>query len=316
MTDELDTPATEAPELPGPFDSLAVRTVSEDDNVHIIEGRAVPYGGPFNGKDSYGTFFSVRSDLGIEPDIPIKLWYNHGFDPDFGFSTIGKTTSVRTEDDGIWVEAQLNKRHKYYEERVKPLLEKKALGFSAGSAEHSYHLDEKSGEILTYPIHEISLTPTEANPWAQMATRSAEVVTILAARTEPPAEPEPDPMTDALAGAESALAAVRALLDTDAVRAGARNSQKDLTRINAIQQHASAITGHASALGAKSNDDPRSVAPAPQSPTTSDTPAASRSADSLPMVTILERDDVAAIRSLVADLAAQVGRETARGLTG
>lgn len=162
---------------------VAVRTVSEDDDFRVIEGRAIPFGGPFHGKDTYGTFFSARTDLALEP--PIKVWYNHGFDPDFGFSSLGRVTSVRTEEDGIWVQTQIDKRHKYYETRVKPLLdatEGPQLGFSAGSAEHSYREDPKSGELLAYPVHEISLTPTEANPWAAIAARSAEVIEIIAAR--------------------------------------------------------------------------------------------------------------------------------------
>lgn len=162
---------------------VAVRTISEDDDFRVIEGRAIPFGGPFHGKDTYGTFFSVRTDLALEP--PIKVWYNHGFDPDFGFSSLGRVTSVRTEDDGIWVQTQIDKRHKYYETRVKPLLDDPSgpqLGFSAGSAEHSYREDPKTGELLSYPVHEISLTPTEANPWAAIAARSAEVIEIIAAR--------------------------------------------------------------------------------------------------------------------------------------
>jgi len=159
---------------------VAVRTLEETDDTRTIEGRAIPYGGPFNGKDIYRTYFSARTDLAI--DLPIKIWYNHGFDPDFGFSTLGHATSVRDADDGRWVQAQIDKRHKYYETRVKPLLDQGMLGFSPGSAEHSYQEDPKTGELLAYPVHEISLTPTEANPWAQIAARSAEVITIVAER--------------------------------------------------------------------------------------------------------------------------------------
>ena len=156
----------------------AVRSVSEDDDHRVIEVRAVPFGGPFNGRDSYGTFFSARSDLGLN-DLPIKVWYNHGLDPDFKYSTIGQTIpdTMRTAEDGVWVQLQLDKRHRYYESRVRPLLDHPdgpQVGVSAGSAEHSYRDDKRTGELLDYPVHEISLTPVEANPWAYVAVRSAD----------------------------------------------------------------------------------------------------------------------------------------------
>lgn len=164
---------------------VAVRTISEDDRWHVIEGLAVPFGGPFSGRDSYGTFFSKNTDLGLatrtDVGIPIPLWYHHGLDPDFRFDTIGSATPVRTDDDGVWVQAQIDKRHRYYETRVKPLLEANAVGLSGGSAEHSQKIAARTGEVLAYPLHEISLTPTEANPNAVIAVRADEIERIVRA---------------------------------------------------------------------------------------------------------------------------------------
>ena len=44
----------------------AIRTVSETDDVHIIEGLGYPFGGPFNGSDSYGTRFKADT-INIAP---------------------------------------------------------------------------------------------------------------------------------------------------------------------------------------------------------------------------------------------------------
>ncbi len=153
----------------------AVRTVSETDDVHVIEG-LLAYDGPFAGRDSYGTYFSARTAWGLDlhpQGIPVL--YNHGFDNDFGMTPIGFTTppaSFRAEDDGLWVQMQLDKREKYYATRVRPMLDKGALGLSQGSAEHSVRIDEKSGEVLAWPLHEVSLTPTESNPYNVVAARS------------------------------------------------------------------------------------------------------------------------------------------------
>lgn len=180
----------------------AVRTVSETDEVHVIEGLGVPFGGPFGGKDLYGTTFTARTDLALDlhpGGVPVL--YQHGFDDEIGLAPVGRVASYRTTPEGVWVRAQLDKRAAYYT-RIRALLEQDALGFSAGSAEHSVRWDEGSGEILVWPLHEISLTPTPANPLAVIAARSAEVAQFLAiaAGEEPP--PATRDAFDAATGAD------------------------------------------------------------------------------------------------------------------
>lgn len=165
----------------------AIRMIGETEDTLTIEGR-LAFGGPFGGRDSYGTTFSARTDWGfrLHPH-GIPVLYNHGFDPDFGLDPIGFTAppdSFRAEPDGVWVQMQLDKRHHYYETRIKPLLDAGAVGLSQGSAEHSVQISERTGEVLVWPLHEVSLTPTESNPWNLIATRTAEVVSIISARAE------------------------------------------------------------------------------------------------------------------------------------
>lgn len=169
----------------------AVRTISETDDVHILEGLGIPFGGPFDGRDSYGTFASARTDFhwDLFPDVvPGKSGarsaeqgqpkfirpntFHHGFDKTVGLSRIGGWSPTRTDDDGVWVQAQLDKHQAHYA-KVRALLDKGALAFSVGSAEHSVRIDEKTGEWLDWPAYELALTPTESNPYAQIATRSA-----------------------------------------------------------------------------------------------------------------------------------------------
>ena len=165
----------------------AIRTVREDDDVHVIEAR-IAFGGPFNGRDTYGTLFSARTDFGLDlhpQGIPVL--YNHGFDPDFGLHPLGftePTSAFRVADDGVWVRMQLDKRQRYYATRVRPLLDSDGLGVSQGSAEHSVDIDARTGEVMAWPLHEISLTPTESNPWSAIAARTGETLRIVAARAE------------------------------------------------------------------------------------------------------------------------------------
>jgi hypothetical protein len=192
-------------------DTPAIRTVSETDDVHTVEAR-IAFGGPFNGRDSYGTLFSARTDFGLDlhpQGIPVL--YNHGFDPDLGLHPLGftePTSAFRVADDGVWVNLQLDKRNAYYATRVRPLLDRGALGVSQGSAEHSVEIDARTGEVIAWPLHEISLTPTEANPWSVIAARTGDTIRIVAALNSGAEAPADEP------------AAVRGSSDDAAAAAG------------------------------------------------------------------------------------------------
>lgn len=182
---------------------LAVRTVSEDADVRVIEGLAYP----FKGRDTYGTFFSARTDFhwSLFPDVtpetatradavpsfirPVTM--HHGFDEDFGLDRIGGWSPVRMDDDGVWVQAQLDKRHRYYATRIKPLLDAGALGLSGGSAEHSVRI-AADGEVREWPAYEQALTPVESNPLAQIAARTGDMLRIVEALSDPTDPATPD----------------------------------------------------------------------------------------------------------------------------
>lgn len=203
---------------------IAVRTVSETADVREIEGLAYP----FKGRDTYGTFFSARTNFhwGLFPDaIPSATrdagadarfirpaTFHHGFDPDFGLDVdgvrVGGWSPTRMDADGVWVRAQIDKRHAYYETRLKPLLDANALGLSGGSAEHSVRIDQRSGEVLDWPAYELALTPVESNPLAVIAARADEIAATLRIVADVPPEPAASAargiqtFSDIVAGAE------------------------------------------------------------------------------------------------------------------
>ena len=194
----------------------AIRTVSEDDDVHVIEG-LIAFGGQQNGRDSYGTLFSARTDFGFDlhPE-GIPLLYDHGFDPDFGMKPIGRTmptSTFRTDESGVWLQAQVDKHHKYYESRIRPALLNGGadgtglLGLSQGSAEHSVNIDMRTGDVMSWPTHEISLTPTRSNWFSLMAARSGETIRIVAALAEPESAGD-DPKPAVRSGGDAATAAM------------------------------------------------------------------------------------------------------------
>lgn len=174
--------------------TTAIRTVSETEDVHVIEGLGYPFGGPFNGSDSYGTRFSAQTNFhwdlypdvvpsatrsAEEPKYIRPLTYQHGFDKEIGLVRNGGWSPVRMDAQGVWVQAQLDKHSEYYG-AIRELLGKNALGFSGESAEHAVRI-AKNGEILEWPAGPLSMTPVPSNPWAQIAARSEDTLRIVAA---------------------------------------------------------------------------------------------------------------------------------------
>jgi HK97 family phage major capsid protein len=117
------------------------------------------YGVLFGGADLEGETFASDTDYMLDL-APTKLvFYDHTLGD--VKHVIGKTISVEPDEFGLWVEAELD-RHKAYVDYVVQLVEKGALGWSSGSVGHLTRRDGKT--IKTWPIVEMSLTPTPAEP--------------------------------------------------------------------------------------------------------------------------------------------------------
>ena len=131
----------------------------------IIEGLAIPFGGPFAGKDFDGEDFGPDTDYALDW-FPTgrPLLYHHGRDTALKTSIVGRQTEHELRDDGIWVTAQLDQSAKY-RSMVESLIDQKALGFSSGAMPALVETT-KDGHITRWPWVELSLTPTPANPYA------------------------------------------------------------------------------------------------------------------------------------------------------
>lgn len=130
---------------------------------HIIEGLAIPYGGPFGGKDLDGEFFTKSTDFCLDW-FPVRpVIYDHGLDDAVKTSVVGRVTEHEDTEDGLWAQVQLDKNSRYLT-AIQGLVKKGALSFSSGAMPHVVRKDKKSGEIVRWPWVELSLTPTPANP--------------------------------------------------------------------------------------------------------------------------------------------------------
>lgn len=140
----------------------------------ILEGLAIPYGGPFNGRDLDGEFFTKDTNFCLDWFPSRPLIYDHGLDPTIKTAVVGGTVAVMPQEEGIWTRVQLDVRNRYLR-AIQELVQKSALGFSSGAMAHLVRVDNQSGEIKQWPWVELSTTPTPSNPDAIVYTVKSRV---------------------------------------------------------------------------------------------------------------------------------------------
>lgn len=136
-----------------------------------LVGCLAPVGGPFNGQDITHEHFSNNTNFYLEwfPEPSTRpLLFHHGLDPDVKAAVVGRIHGLEFKTDmGLWMRAQLDAHNEYYG-AIKELIKQGKLGLSSGSMRHLVEVNPKSGEILRWPLIEGSLTPTPANPMAEV----------------------------------------------------------------------------------------------------------------------------------------------------
>ncbi len=128
-----------------------------------VAGYLVRFGTPKD-HDLTNDFFSKETDLGVEEDSSLPVYYQHGFDSQLKNRKIGRGR-IKYDDIGAWFEAQLELRDEY-ERAIYELAENGKLAWSSGAAGHLVEKEPigKSWHIKSWPIAEASLTPTPAEP--------------------------------------------------------------------------------------------------------------------------------------------------------
>jgi cation transport regulator ChaB len=170
----------------------------------IIEGYGVPFGLDLDGQQ-----FSAKSDLCLDwfPNGGRPILYQHGFDKAIKMAPIGREIESTLTDDGLWVRAELDKASKYYE-RIKPLIEAGAVGWSSGAPDHKVKVAQ-DGHIDLWPSVEFSLTPTPAKPnLVAYAMKSEQAAGLMPADIEQTqGDPEPESLAEQ---SEQVLAGLKA----------------------------------------------------------------------------------------------------------
>ncbi len=178
---------------------------------------ANPYGGPHNGRDTDGQYFSPRTKF-HEDQIPLPpVVYYHGYGDDkrpMGLPEfIGKTVKRWVDSRGVWYRVVLNRTNKFAQ-RVWDAARRAAARASSGVVLASHRVDERTGEILSWLNGEVSIFETDsgkqpANSYA-VALPALKAVYQQAGLTLPALA---TPKTDAT-GAASPVAVARSTYST------------------------------------------------------------------------------------------------------
>jgi len=129
----------------------------------------VPFGGPYNGKDSDGQTFTERTDLWLKDGQEIPVTYYHGFGPDSPETwqetpaVIGVAKFDHTDAKGHWFSVRMDTTEELAQRITTTKTEK--VRASSGAIGHLVRLD--GDEISTWPLGELALFDT--NEWRRPA---------------------------------------------------------------------------------------------------------------------------------------------------
>lgn len=116
-----------------------------------------------NAPDLEGDFFTKDTDYDFIDGDPATVYYHHGYDPYLGHRKLSKG-SMKMDDVGVWIEAQLKLRDEYELAVYQMALEGK-LGWSSGTLNHLVQRERKGAAywIKSWPLgKDATMTPTPA----------------------------------------------------------------------------------------------------------------------------------------------------------
>lgn len=190
-----------------PVDMFPLTTMFTDISVKMagdweLDVLAVPFGGPKNGRDLDGQYFSKSTNLFRENYPTPLIVYYHGRTPDgkpMGEpEIIGKPTKSWTTDEGVWFRVLLDKTSQYAK-RVWESAKAKLARASSGSISHLVRV-AKDGLIKLWPLVEISLIDSDGK--RQPSNAYAVALPVMKSHFEkagavaPDIAPQPEPEDD------------------------------------------------------------------------------------------------------------------------
>jgi len=148
--------------------------------------------GTAEAKDLTEEYFSDKTEelTGIFAEMKaLPLLYHHAQDGVLKTSVVGRVDLMQPDEVGLWYEAQMTMAGKY-KDAIRDLIGKQFLGTSTGTLPGARKV-AADGHIERWPIVEVSLTPTPAEP-RMMERPVAEVKASYKAIGLEFPEPKPD----------------------------------------------------------------------------------------------------------------------------
>lgn len=139
--------------------NLTVKTLGD----RILEVLGAPFGGHLDGKDSDGEFFTPQTDFMLKQGETRPVIYYHGQTP-WGTrmlqpEVIGEAKMTRIDEKGVWFEVKLGVGK--LADRIWDAAKRGLARASSGAINYLVRIAEKTGEILTWPLAELSLIDAE-----------------------------------------------------------------------------------------------------------------------------------------------------------
>lgn len=148
-------------EPPDPADRLIAfgQAIKALDEPGRIGGYLVAWGTPRE-RDLQNEYFTPETDFCLDWYPVRPALYHHGLDGQVKGLKIGILDALRSDEVGLWAEAQLD-LHNQYVRAIYELVKRGVLAWSSGSLPQL--VEVASGKIVRWPIVEGSCTPTPAD---------------------------------------------------------------------------------------------------------------------------------------------------------
>lgn len=137
---------------------------------HLI-ALAVPFGGPLEGKDLDGEYFSERTELGLTPQSELPVLWHHGRDDWLGHVRLGTARHWRLTKGGWVADLDLEPEGLPFL-LVSELAQQADLFASVGAVARSV-VRGRGGHIDRWLVDELSLSTSPQNLYAVVRERSA-----------------------------------------------------------------------------------------------------------------------------------------------
>ena len=205
--------------------SSAVKSWVDMDGDLVVRAVGIPFTSPFkDNRDLTAEYFTPNTDLGVLTQVP--LYFHHAELAEqypqlahFFRQPLGRAIKAEVTDEGVIFDIIIEKHHKYVN-MLRRLIEMGVLQVSSGAYPFTV-VKGNDGEILSWHIAELSLTPSAANPDARIIAAKSILEGVMEENLEPVASAEAGMEEETSVTLPEMMLYIKSALDTLAARVDA-----------------------------------------------------------------------------------------------